>query len=116
MLKPFEWRGWEVTLVKHKTNVMSSAQSGQSKWRKKPIRTQRKHVPSAKPGKTRVIQVTVGFVFAADWLKIGALALIGHSNNANPFCIRCNAQLIRFMKIYSQRNKLPASKVFPLKC
>lgn len=79
MLKPFEWRGWEVTLVKHKTNVMSSAQSGQSKWRKKPIRTQRKHVPSAKPGKTRVIQVTVGFVFAAYWLKIGALALIGQN-------------------------------------
>ena len=27
-----------------------------------------------------------------------------------------NAQLIRFMKIYSHRNKLPASKLFPIKC
>lgn len=87
-----------------------------------PIRTKQmaqeanQNAQKTKPGKTRVMQVTVGFVFAADWLKIGALALIGHSNNANPFCIRCNAQLIRFMKIYSQRNKLPASKLFPLKC
>lgn len=31
MLKPFEWRGWEVTLVKHKTNVMSSAHAIRTK-------------------------------------------------------------------------------------
>lgn len=60
MLKPFEWRGWEVTLVKHKTNVICPIKTKQM------AQEANQNAQKTKPGKTRVMQVTVGFVFAAD--------------------------------------------------